>query len=249
MLKGLAAGCSTCIQTSCNVLKAVAVSFTEVGTRLGVPSAFDPWTNPLSRKGSSEVGHNWRSEGALERVAAASEHEDPPLISRGSRDVSAKSLRSRQPAPSPHARRHGHARPARGYPAQLHHVCAKLRGLSGPLAQDRHGRGRPALPDPPGRQRGAAAHHQQLGVGATLPVQCHAGSAGPVAAPRSGALRPEAAGRAERRGGRTAARSGAGSEVPGRARGGLRGRPARVRGGGRAGAAASCWPRAGCFPG
>ncbi len=48
---------------------------------------------------------------------------------------------SRQPAPPPHARRHGHARPARGHPAQLHHVGAELRGLPGPLARDRDTRG------------------------------------------------------------------------------------------------------------
>ena len=78
----------------------------------------------------------------------------------------------------------------RGLREDTQHDYIMSCGASRPSSGDRRdsdSRGRPSLPGPSGRQRGAAAHHQQFGVGAALPVHRDARPAGPVAAPRPGA--------------------------------------------------------------
>src|SRR4051812_39626705 len=75
-------------------------------------------------------------------------------------DVPATSFCRCQPAAPTHARRHGHARLARGNAARLHPLRPELRGRPRPVARHRDGRGRAPLPGPPSRDRRAAAHGQ-----------------------------------------------------------------------------------------
>ncbi len=154
---------------------------------------------------------------------------------RGRSDVQPTHPAPRQPAAPTHARRHGHARPPRGDAARLSPGRERLRDLPRSCPRHGDGRGHPPLPGPPDRERRAAADHQLLGVGAAVSLHRDARPARPVAALRPGAPPPQAPRRAERRGGRTFARSGAGTQAQGGARHRLRRGAARVRGGGAEG--------------
>lgn len=116
-------------------------------------------------------------------------------------------------------------------PPRLRPACQDVRGFHRPRARHGDRRGGAPLPTAPGRERRAATEHQQRGRRLTLPVHRDARAAGSRPPAHGRARGAQAAGGAERRGGRASDRGSTGAEVPGGVRHGLWRRATGRRGG------------------